>query len=322
MRGAASAAPRFFLLSGTGVLAFKDRVMPINPRSALAGLWNVLFETVRVFGRIGGEQRAAAFAYYALFSMVPLVALMLSFGSFFFEPEDIHQAIAEFAPVGPAQREIIFNSVENLQRARGGISVISILILMWTSLRFFQALVRAVNAAWDTEELPWWQIPLKNLAMVAVIGSALVLGILIPAIIQGLRKAVTALDSFLAAHLPGIDLAAIFQALDLSRYLVSAIVLFYAFAMLYKLAPRRKVHFSEVWLPALVVTLLLQIVQVGFVNILPRFINYSSIYGSIGGLMLLLFWIYITGQIIILGGCLSATIARACGDLPEKTSPR
>jgi membrane protein len=158
--------------------------------------------------------------------------------------------------------------------------------------------------------------------MVAVIGSALVLGILIPAIIQGVRKAVTALDSFLAAHLPGLDLAAIFQALDLSRYLVSAIVLFYAFTMLYKLAPRRKVRLSEVWLPALVVTLLLQIVQVGFVSILPRFINYSSIYGSIGGLMLLLFWIYITGQIIILGGCLSATIAKVTGDLPEKSSPR
>ncbi len=284
--------------------------MPEAPPSIWKRFLRIGVGTFQIFSAIGGEQRAAAFAYYALFSMVPLVALMLSVGSLFFSPEDIHAAIAEFAPVGPEQRQIIFESVETMQRARGGVSIVSIVILMWTSLRFFQALVRAVNAAWATEELPWWQLPLKNLVMVAVIASALVLGIVIPAVIQGLRQLVTALDDFLSIHLPGIDLAAFFQVLDLSRYLVSAAVLFYAFAMLYKLAPRRRVLFSEVWISALFVSISLQLIQVAFVTILPRFINYSNVYGSIGGLMLLLFWIYITGQIIIIGGCLSVVLTK------------
>ncbi len=272
-----------------------------------------LVRAVILYGEINGEQRAAAFAYYALFSIVPLAALVLSLGSFFFDSGDIQAAIENFAPVTEAQRNLIFNSVDNLERVRGKVSLVSISILTWTALRFFQALVRAVNEAWRMEPIPWWQVPLKSIVMIAVIGSSLVLGIVIPAIIQVVRQVAETLEQVLAVTVPGVDLAAIFAVLDWSRYLVSAIVLFYAFAMLYRLAPRRrlKVTFSQVWLPALLVAILLQVVQVAFVNLLPKFMNYSEIYGSISSLMLLLLWIYVSGQIIIIGGCLCATTARA-----------
>ncbi len=273
-----------------------------------------LVRALQLYGAINGEQRAAAFAYYALFSTVPLAALVLSIGSFFFDWDDIQSALETFIPVTEAQRLLIFNSVDTLERVRGRVSIVSISILIWTSLRFFQALVRAVNAAWQMEAIPWWQVPLKSLVMIAVISSSLVLGIIVPALIQAIRQIVHALESILSVTVPGVDLAAIFSVLDWSRYLVSAIVLFYAFAMLYRLAPRRRlrVRFAQVWLPALLVSVLLQVVQVAFVNLLPKFINYSEIYGSISGIMLLLLWIYISGQIIIIGGCLCATVAGNC----------
>lgn len=268
-----------------------------------------LCRAIHLYAAISGEQRAAAFAYYALFSIVPLVALLLAVGSFFVEPSDIRTALEDFAPITDAQQELILTSVDNLERIRGGVGAASILILTWSSLRFFQALVRAVNNAWKTHPIPWWQLPLKNLAMIAVIASSLFLGILIPALIQGVRHVVESLDAVIAVHLPASNLSFIFAVLDWSRYLVSGIVLFYAFVLLYVLAPRCKVRFAEVWLPALIVTILLQITQVAFVSVLPHFIHYSEIYGSISGLMLLLFWIYISGQIIILGACLCATAA-------------
>jgi len=289
-------------------------------KAALGAIWKTLLATFHIYSKISGEQLAAAFAYYALFSMFPLVALLLAVGSFFFNPEEVHSAIQQFVPISDQLTEFIFSTVKEMEDARGGVSLISFFVLMWTSLRFFQALVRGVNAAWETEAIPWWQMPVKNLIMIAVIGSALALGVLAPAVIQGIRQAVLALSGYLTQHFPRIDLQGIVDAVNLSRYLVSALVLFYAFTMLYMLAPRRKVLFSEVWLAGLIVTILLQLLQVAFVNILPRFINYSAVYGSIGTLMLLLFWIYITGQIIIIGGCLSVARAReieaASGRIP------
>ncbi len=282
-----------------------------------------LLEAIQLYILIGGEQRAAAFAYYALFSIVPLAALILSIGSFLFDSSDIQSAIANFAPVSEAQRLLIFTSVDNLERVRGSVGVLSVTILIWTALRFFQALVLAVNEAWRTAAIPWWQVPLKSLLMVAVIGTAFVLGIVIPALIQVVRQVAESLEHILAVTVPGIDLAAIFAVLDWSRYLVSAIVLFYAFAMLYRLAPRRRsnVRFSQVWLPALLVSVFLQVVQVGFVTLLPRFINYSEIYGSISSIMLLLLWVYVSGQIIIIGGCLCAVIAKSSVDLRPPPIP-
>lgn len=263
-----------------------------------------------IFLEIDAEQRAASFGYYALFSLVPMIALLLSAGSLFFSEGAVHQAIEEFVPMGSAQQEVLWAMVRDLQSARGSVSVISILILSWTSLRFFQALVRAVNRAWHTVEIPWWQLPLKNLAMVAVIGGGLLMGVLFPALVQVVIKILTRLEAVLVHYVPMGQRPDWLLLLDASRYVVGGVVLFYTFAMLYMLAPRRKVRFRQVWLSALGVTVILQSVQIAFVNYLPLIVNYNVVYGSVGGLMLLLLWIYVSGMVIIGGACFCAAISR------------
>ena len=79
--------------------------------------------------------------------------------------------------------------------------------------------------------------------------------------------------------------------------------------MLYMLTPRRRIFFRQVWLPALIVTFALMICQIAFVNYLPHFVNYG-IYGAVGGMMLLLLWVYFSGIIVIFGACLCAAMAQ------------
>jgi YihY family inner membrane protein len=282
-----------------------------------AGIWNrlhtawrVACSTWRIFSEIDAEQRAASFAYYALFSLIPLVALFLTLGSLLFDPRQIIQEIARFAPISPSEQQPIWTAVHSMEHLRGGVGVISVLILMWTSHRFFQSLVRAVNRAWHTIELPWWQVPLKNLAMIGVVASGLVLGILIPAILQGVRNAILALDHWIHLHFPAFNIEGVLPAIDLIRYLVGGIILFYAISVLYMLAPRQRVFFRDIWMAAVLVTLCLQTAQIGFVDYLPRLVNYSSVYGAFSGLLFLLFWIYVSGLIIIAGACLCAALKR------------
>jgi len=274
----------------------------------------IAWETLTTFVEIDGEQRAASFAYYALFSLVPLFALILTAGSLFFDSQEVIQTVERFFPIGEPQQEFMWHTVANLENSRGSVTIVSFVILTWCSLKFFQALVRGVNRAWHTVEIPWWQLPLKNLLMIAVLASALLIGLLAPALLQGARKIAVAFQDFLESQIPGLNLDALVGLFDLGRYVLSGAVLFYSFTLLYMLAPRRRVFFKQVWMPALLVTFALQFCQNAFVNYLPRFVNYNAIYGSVGIMMLLMLWVYITGVVIFLGACLCSAAAKVHGD--------
>lgn len=265
----------------------------------------VALRTFKIYSQIDGEQRAAAFAYYVLFSLFPLLALLLTFGSRVFGTDQIVDGIGYVLPLDAGQQKFLWESVAALEQARGGVGFLSAIILLWCSLRFFQALVRGVNRAWHTVEIPWWQMPLKNLGMLAIIMSALFAGLLIPAILQGIGDGIRVAEDFIHIYFPNFNFRTVSLVLDLVRYILGSVVLFYSFGMLYLMAPRKRIQFSQIWLAALLVAVALQACQMAFVNILPRFINYG-IYGAVGVIMLVLMWVYFSGIIIMLGACLCA----------------
>jgi len=274
----------------------------------------ILWEALETFVEIDGEQRAASFAYYALFSMVPLFALILTVGSSFFDSQEVIQSVQRYFPMGEQEQAFLWQMVASLEKSRGSVTAVSFAILIWSSLRFFQALVRGVNRAWHTIEIPWWQMPLKNLLMTAVLASAMLIGLLAPAVLQGAKKILLAFNGFVESHLPGLNLDLVTGIFDWSRYVVAGAVLFYSFTLLYMLAPRRRVFFRQVWMPALLVTLALQACQNAFVNYLPRFVNYNAIYGAVGVMMLVLLWVYLSGVVIFLGACVCSAAAKVHGD--------
>jgi YihY family inner membrane protein len=280
---------------------------------AIRHLWRLINETVLIYTRIGGEQSAAAFAYYALFSLVPLLALLLTLGSYVFPGDSVISTIHRFVPIGEQQQDLLWGMVRGLEKARGSVSIVSILILTWASLRFFHALVLSINHAWGTRRLPWWQMPVKNLLMILAMSGALLIGTVVPAILQGVARALHSLESLIILHFPLFNVAHVLAVVDFSRYVGGTLVLFYSFTILYMLAPRHRTKFSEIWIPALLVSVMLQVGQAFFVNIVPKLINYSAIYGAMGSMMFLLLWVYIAGVIIICGGCLCAALSHLRG---------
>jgi len=276
-------------------------------------LWHLLKETVTIYTRIAGGENAAAFAYYALFSLVPLVALLLTLGSYFFPADDVLSTIQRFVPLGGDQQDLLWSMVRGLEKARGSVSIVSILILTWASLRFFHSLVLSINHAWGTRRIPWWQMPVKNLLMILAMAGALLIGTIVPAVLQGIARLIASLDELIIQHFPLLNINRILAVVDLSRYIGGTLVLFYCFAVLFMLAPRHRIRFVQIWIPALLVAVLLQVGQACFVNIVPKLVNYSAIYGAMGSMMFLLLWVYVAGVIIIAGGCLCAALAHLKG---------
>ncbi|MBV8418369.1 MAG: YihY/virulence factor BrkB family protein [Verrucomicrobia bacterium] len=248
------------------------------------------------YGEINGEECAASFAYYAFFSLFPLILLVVAISTFFVPDRyqaarQVVQEVEQYVPLQAKDRGLLLTIVDDAIQNGWRAGIFGLLALLWGALRFFQALVVGVNRAWGGKNYNWWKLPLKNLLMLGILVSALVLGLLVPLIIDRLK----------AIHYLDINIA-----VDMLSNLLPGGVLFYGLVMFYKFAPRKPVRFRHVWLAALLGTVFLQFGQGLFSWYLGTFTNFNALYGVFGTIMGLLLWIYYTGVVLLLGGCISA----------------
>jgi YihY family inner membrane protein len=251
------------------------------------------------YGEINGDECAASFAYYAFFSLFPLILLLVAIGTFFIPDRYkaaryIVQEVEQYTPLQLKDRTLLCTIVDDAIKNGWRAGIFGVLALLWGALRFFQALVVGINRAWGGKSYNWWKLPLKNLLMIGILASALLVGLVAPVIFSRLGT---------------VYYFHINAAVDLLSNLLPEGILFYALAMLYKFAPRRPVPFKRVWLAALLGTLFLRFGQNLFSWYLARFTNFNALYGAFGTIMGLLLWIYYTGVVLLLGGCISAKAA-------------
>jgi Ca2+-transporting ATPase len=252
------------------------------------------------YGEVNGEQCAASFAYYAFFSLFPLILLVVAIGTLFVS--DREQAarrlviqIEEYTPLQQSDRDVIMNTVEGVIRHGWGVGIVGFLTLVWSSLRFFQALILGINRAWGAKDYDWWRLPLRNLLMIGIVLSAVLLGVLAPLVLTKTLELIRWNQDWLTG---------IFTSL------LPTLILFYCLLMFYRFAPRgRSATFKQVWPAALFAAIALKFCQHLFGFYLTQFITFNPVYGAFGTIMALLFWIYLSGVIVIFGGCIAATVA-------------
>ncbi|MEY5009048.1 MAG: hypothetical protein RLZZ253_187 [Verrucomicrobiota bacterium] len=278
----------------------------------------VFWRALKKYNETDGEQRAASFAYYAFFALFPLMVLLITLGAGFLGDEGValEKITGQVAPYFPLDTEFAGTVVESLRgvmKGRRSAGVIAFGMLAWSALRFFQGLVHGVNRAWGTREYPWWRMPIQNLLMVLILASALLMGIVVPAVLDQVQEFYWSRPAVLQSTLgfmPGV--------LGWARLLVPGCVLFYGFSMFYKYAPRRRTTFREVWGGAFFVTVGLHGLRGLFVLYTSNITNFNALYGTFGGVLALLLWIYLSGAVIIFGGCLCAAGYEIRGSLTDQ----
>ncbi len=266
----------------------------------------IAWRAVQKFDETDGEQRAASFAYYAFFSMFPLILLLITIGTSFLGPKaDASSKIIAYVstqiPLEEQDMKAVISTINGVVQSRKSAGFIAIGVLFWTSLRFFQALVRGVNRAWGTKEYSWWRLPIKNLGMLGILTSVLFLGIIAPVVLKQVED-----FYWFHSRQVGLDFSVFGYVFQFARLLIPVVVLFIGMSLFFKYAPRRPTRFIEVWSAALFVTISLELLQRLFVLYTRNLGNFNALYGTFGSVVALLLWIYLSGSIIILGGCISA----------------
>jgi YihY family inner membrane protein len=230
-----------------------------------------------------------------------LVILLVTAGSLFVAPDVatrvVVQCVKHYSPLTSEQERTAVATIGGVLAARGKISVAAIPLLIWGALKFLRTLIRTTNRVWHSHAYNWWRLPVKSLGLLGITISAVAIGILLPSVARLVRQWFAARLGF-----PSWMFVLIFN-------LIPWLVLFYGLIMIYRLAPSRATKFSEVWLGALAATILIWIGERLFLIYAFHFEHFNALYGTLGGMVAFLLWIYLSSCVCVFGVCFCAAQA-------------
>lgn len=264
----------------------------------LKAVWGLLKETVKEWQEDKVPLLAAALAYYTIFSLAPLLIIVIAIAGLAFGEEaargTLDNQIAGL--VGTDGAKTIQTMIQSAYQPSSGIvaSVISIVTLLLGASGVFAQLQEALNTIWEAPPKKGDGIGSMvksrtlSFAMVLVIGFLLLVSLVISA-------ALATVNSFFSSLLPGFDFL-----WQLVNFAISFAVITVLFGLIYRVLPDVKVPWSDVWHGA-VVTSLLFTVGKWLIGLYLGHSSVSSAYGAAGSFVVVLIWVYYSAQILLFG---------------------
>ncbi|MBU3179778.1 YihY/virulence factor BrkB family protein [Clostridium psychrophilum] len=243
---------------------------------------------------------AAQLAYYLLLSFFPFLLLLLTLlGYSDLKNTDVLVYLHQVMP--KSAFDLIYAIISSVSKAKAGhLLSISIIGTILSGSSGFTSIIKGLNKAYDEEETrPYWKIILISILFMAGLATAIIVSVALVVFGQMLGRTIAS----------QFDLPSNFILnWDIIRYLVTLIGMGLTFAAIYHLTPCRKLTWREVLPGAILSTLGWLVSSLGFAYYVNNYNNYSGIYGSIGGVIVIMVWLYITSIIILLGGELNALL--------------
>lgn len=277
------------------------------------GVLRIFREAYLSFHRARASQAAAGMAYYALFSLFPLLVLVIILGSFFLESATVYQRVMELtSAVIPVSNGLIEQNIQQVLRLRGAVGLLGLVGLLWAATGVFTALIYNINLAWpEVGEMNFFKKRLMALQMVAALFGLLFLSVVIPALIEILpRLGIPFLEDSLAYET---------RLWEFTSHALPLLFPFLMFLAFYRWIPKARVG----WLPAVWSALAAALAWRLATNAFTWYLRvglgrYELVYGSLGAVVALLFLIYISSWITLFGAHLCAAISHAPAAADER----
>lgn len=243
---------------------------------------------------------AAQLAFYFLLSLFPFLIFAFTLLPYVgITSEQVLLLVNRYAP-DEAMNLIESNILAVLDKKQGGLLSFGIVATIWPASLAINNIIHVLNRAYRVTEN-------RNFFIARVIAIILTLGVIVVIIVALLLPVFgRMIGEFVFSHL---ELPIGFlQLWEWFRWLISFLVIVVVFTCMYYFAPNKRLRFKEVLIGGFVATVGWQLASYGFSFYVSNFGNYSSTYGSIGGIIVLMLWFYISALIMIIGGILNAVI--------------
>lgn len=247
---------------------------------------------------------AAQLAYYFLLALVPAIVCLVALTGFL--PESVIDGMLRSAAdvMPPDILPLLQDQVTSVRRGNhGGLLSFGLLMALWSSSAAMVAITSALNRAYDIEEgRPWWRVRLNALLLTMSLAVFVVMAFTL----------VVAGPDIAAALASRLGLGKVFTTVwNIVQWPVAFLLVVVAVALINYLAPDAEQDWVWITPGAVLATVLWLLVSLGFRYYVTHFGNYNATYGSLGAVIVLLLYFYISGVAILVGAEMNAEIEHA-----------
>jgi membrane protein len=252
--------------------------------------------------------RAAQLGYYFLFALFPFFLFLTTLLGYLPIPNLLDRMMEVLAPLlpGDALRLVQENLGQLVTGARGGLLSFGILAALWTSSSALTALIDSLNRAYDVEEgRPFWKVRL--IAMMLTVGLSVFMVVALVLLTFGPQLGRWVADL--------VGLGEVFAWVwNIFRWPVIGGLLIIAIAMVYYFGPDVEQEWKWITPGSVFAIIGWLLTSLGFAFYVNRFGSYNATYGTIGAVIVLLTWMYLSGLFMLIGGEINAEIEHASQD--------
>jgi membrane protein len=273
------------------------------------GWFATLKRTMLEFSEDGMTDWAAALTYYGLLSLFPALIALVSIVGLFGDPQSTTQTITDIvAKLGPSTAAATFSgpieSITSNRSSAGVLFVVGLAVALWAASGYVGAFMRASNVIYETPEgRPFWKLrPLQllvTLAMVILLALVALSRVLTGPVVEAVAGPL------------GVGSTAV-SIWNIAKWPVLLAVVILMFAVLYHASPNVKLPGFKWVTPGAIVALVIWLVaSAAFAFYVANFGSYDKTYGTLGGLVTLLVWLWIANLALLLGMELNAERERS-----------
>ncbi|HEX8275094.1 MAG TPA: YihY/virulence factor BrkB family protein [Longimicrobiaceae bacterium] len=295
--------------------------------SEAKGIVQILKQSVKDFSDDECTSMAAALSYYTVFSLPPLLLLIIMIAGAVMDPQDVREALhgqlgALLGQAGGDEIRTIMEKAQETKTPDSGrpvAAVLGVATLVLGATGVFGQLQVALNKAWEVKPDPE-QGGVKSFLMKRIFSFGMVLAIAFLLLVSlALTAMISAVGGMLGRMMPGVGEV----LLHVLNFAVSFGVITLLFAAMFKIVPDAQVAWKDVWVGSVVTSVLFMIGKSAIGFYLGRS-NPGEVYGAAGSLAILLVWIYYASMIVFFGAEFTQTWAehRGEGVVPEKGAVR
>ena len=271
----------------------------------------------RVYEEIWEDEvldRAAALAYYFLFALFPTLLFLTTLLGLLPGPDLMAQLMDYIRRVMPPEASgVVQKTLEQIVTGAGrGLLSVGVVVALWSGSSGMGSAMTALNVAYGvTDPRPWWQRRL--IAVALTVGFAVFVLLALLLLVSGGK-----MSSVLAAHLGFGDVFAV--AWTVISLIIAVLLALVGIALVYYFAPAVEQDWR--WLtPGSTVCLLLWLCSsLALRFYVERISDYNAAYGSIGGVILLLLWLYLSSVALLLGAEINSEIEHAAAQKGERSA--
>jgi membrane protein len=289
----------------------------ISPiRGGLPQAWQLFKRTYTKWSADHAPALGAALSYYTLFSLAPVLMIVIAIAGFVFGEDAAQgQIMGQIEGlVGEDSAKAIQSMIEAARKPAAGILAtgIATIMLLVGATGVFAQIQESLNIIWKVKPKPgegiWKMLKDRFISLLAVLGTGFLL--LISLVISA---GLSAMGATLEHVLPGPEVL-----LQIINFLVSFAIVTLLFAMIYKLLPDKPVRWGDVWIGASITSLLFTIGKF-FIGLYLGKSDVGVAYGAAGSLVVILIWVYYASQIFLFGAEFTAVYAESGA---SQTSPK